>query len=172
MHNFLKIRNFVILLEVAFHFILSLKICDEWNLIFDRWKRNRHKEDRATPEASNSLSKVHDENVQVESSVDKYSAVNGKGTEEDMYYESQNQYDILGKKRSKTKVQEDNFYNMSENPVNQNEYARADQVSKRVSDTEDVYDHTNGSDMYGVSLVIESENVYNQSESWDPYASP
>lgn len=101
----------------------------------------------------------------MKSSVDKYSVVKGKGTEEDMYYESQNEYDILGKKRSKTKVQEDNFYNMSENPVNQNVYARADQVSKRVSDTEDVYDHTNDSDMYGVSLVIESENVYNQSNS-------
>lgn len=133
-------------------------------LLYARWKRNRHKEDRATSEVTNSLSKVHDENVQVESSVDKYSVVKGKGTEEDMYYESQNEYDILGKKRSKTKVQEDNFYNMSENPVNQNVYARADQVSKRVSDTEDMYDHTNGSDMYGVSLVIESENVYNQSK--------
>lgn len=82
-----------------------------------------------------------------------------------MYYESQNDYDILGKKRSKMKVQEDNFYNMSENPVNLNEYAHADQVFKRVSDAEDVYDHTNDSDMYGGSLVIESENVYNQSNS-------
>lgn len=101
----------------------------------------------------------------MESSVDKHSAVNGKNTDEDMYYESQNDYDILGKKRSKMKVQEDNFYNMSENPVNLNEYARADQVFKRVSDAEDVYDHTNDSDMYGGSLVIESENVYNQSNS-------
>lgn len=142
-----KNRNFVILLVVAFHIILSLKIYDVQNLFFfDRWK-------------------VRDENVQLESSVDKHSAVNGKSTDEDMYYESQNDYDILGKKRSKMKVQEDNFYNMSENPVNLNEYARADQVFKRVSDAEDVYDHTNDSDMYGGSLVIESENVYNQSNS-------
>lgn len=134
-------------------------------LLYTRWKRNRHTEDRPTPDVTNSSSKVRDENVQLESSVDKHSAVNGKSTDEDMYYESQNDYDILGKKRSKMKVQEDNFYNMSENPVNLNEYARADQVFKRVSDAEDVYDHTNGSDMYGGSLVIESENVYNQSNS-------
>lgn len=161
-----KNRNFVILLVVAFHIILSLKIYDVQNLFFfDRWKRNRHTEDRPTPDVTNSSSKVRDENVQLESSVDKHSAVNGKSTDEDMYYESQNDYDILGKKRSKMKVQEDNFYNMSENPVNLNEYAHADQVFKRVSDAEDVYDHTNDSDMYGGSLVIESENVYNQSNS-------
>lgn len=134
-------------------------------LFYTRWKRNRHTDDRATPEVTNSLSKVLDENVQLESTVDEHSAVNGKSTEEDMYYESQNDYDILGKKRSKMKVQEDNFYNMSENSVNQNEYARADQISKRVSDAEDVYDHTNDSDMYGGSLAIENENVYNQSDS-------
>lgn len=139
--------------------------CKIFFFFFDRWKRNRHTEDRPTPDVTNSSSKVRDENVQLESSVDKHSAVNGKSTDEDMYYESQNDYDILGKKRSKMKVQEDNFYNMSENPVNLNEYARADQVFKRVSDAEDVYDHTNGSDMYGGSLVIESENVYNQSNS-------
>lgn len=152
---------------VAFHIILSLKIYDVQNLFFffDRWKRNRHTEDRPTPDVTNSSSKVRDENVQLESSVDKHSAVNGKRSDEDMYYESQNDYDILGKKRSKMKVQEDNFYNMSENPVNLNEYARANQVFKRVSDAEDVYDHTNDSDMYGGSLVIESETVYNQSNS-------
>lgn len=63
MYNFLKIWNFVILLEVVFYFILFLKICDEWNFIFDRWKWNWYKEDWVIFEVINLLFKVFDENV-------------------------------------------------------------------------------------------------------------
>lgn len=133
--------------------------------LYTRWKRNRQTENRETLEVANSLSKVLDVNLQMQSAVDKNSALTGKNTEEDMYYESQNDYDILGKKRLKMKVQEDNFYNLSENPVNQNDYARADQVFKRLSDAEDMYDHTQDRDLYGRSPAIQEENVYNQSDS-------
>ncbi|XP_062603327.1 uncharacterized protein LOC134265108 [Saccostrea cucullata] len=92
----------------------------------------------------------------------RYPEMNCTDTKEDTYYKSQDDYDILGKRRSKLKgTQSENIYNHAGSTTNQNHYASAAQVSKRISG-EDLYDHTNKSE-YGTVSEIENDNMYSES---------
>ncbi|XP_062568603.1 uncharacterized protein LOC134230770 isoform X2 [Saccostrea cucullata] len=93
---------------------------------------------------------------------DRYPEMNSNDIKEETYYKSQDDYDILGKRRSKIKgTRSENIYNHAESTTNQNHYASAAQVSKRISG-EDLYDHTNNS-AYGTVSEIDNGNMYSES---------
>ncbi|XP_061187008.1 uncharacterized protein LOC133195158 [Saccostrea echinata] len=141
---------------VAGVFLLSVIIIRR-HKIGRREDQNTLKFENETPTSVSEL-KVHQPQ---DNGFSRYPEMNSTTMKEETYYKSQDEYDILGKRRSKVKRTIEHIYNHTESTTNQNCYASAAQVSKRISG-EDLYDHTNERE-YGTVSEIENDSMYSES---------
>lgn len=87
-------------------------------------------------------------------------------TEGEVYYGSNEDYDVLGGRRLKMNTVAENVYNLTVDSCSQGDYAHAGQFSRRESnDEDDLYDHTSD-DKYGTIVTANDNNsLYGQSQS-------